>query len=119
VYVDNAFHRRLREGQITDRKDIVDAHTEGTVQRLRPKLMTITTMGAGLLPLLWSQGAGSEILRRVAAPMLGGLATSAFLTLEVLPVFYTMWRVHQLETARRAGLSIADVVGLAPPWARE
>ena len=64
---------------------------EGTVQRLRPKIMTITTMAAGLLPLLWAQGSGSEIMKRVAAPMLGGLATSAFLTLEVLPVLYTLW----------------------------
>ena len=62
------------------------------MQRLRPKIMTITTMAAGLLPLLWADGAGAEIMKRVAAPMIGGLATSAFLTLEVLPVLYTIWR---------------------------
>jgi Cu(I)/Ag(I) efflux system membrane protein CusA/SilA len=69
------------------------------VLRLRPKIMTITTMGACLLPLLWANGAGSEIMRRVAAPMIGGLVTSAFLTLEVLPVLYTIWRTRQLEAA--------------------
>jgi len=82
------------------REDIIEAHAEGTVLRLRPKIMTIATMGASLLPLLFSQGAGSEIMRRVAAPMIGGLVTSAFLTLEVLPVLYTIWRTRQLETAR-------------------
>ena len=118
VYIDEAFHRRLREGRIRSRHDIVEAHGEGTVRRLRPKIMTITTMGAALLPLLWSEGAGAEIMRRVAAPMIGGLVTSAFLTLEVLPVLYTLWRTHQLRQAHRLGLPIATVVGEAPSWAR-
>ena len=103
VYIDEAFHRRVREGRMRSRDDIVAAHAEGTVRRLRPKLMTIATMAAGLLPLLWADGAGAEIMRRVAAPMLGGLATSAFLTLEVLPVLYTIWRHRQLAARDRAG----------------
>jgi Cu(I)/Ag(I) efflux system membrane protein CusA/SilA len=118
VYIDEAFHRRLREGKLTSRQDIVAAHAEGTVQRLRPKLMTITTMAAGLLPLLWADGAGSEILRRVAAPMIGGLITSAFLTLEVLPVLYTIWRHRQLLRSRRRGVPLETIVGAAPSWAR-
>jgi Cu(I)/Ag(I) efflux system membrane protein CusA/SilA len=99
VYIDDAFQRRVKEGRMRTRDDIIEAHAEGTVQRLRPKIMTITTMGACLLPLLWGEGAGSEIMRRIAAPMLGGLVTSAFLTLEVLPVLYTIWRTYQLEAA--------------------
>jgi Cu(I)/Ag(I) efflux system membrane protein CusA/SilA len=118
VYIDDAFHRRMREGRIGSRADIVAAHAEGTVQRLRPKIMTITTMAAGLLPLLWAHGAGSEIMRRVAAPMIGGLATSAFLTLEVLPVLYTIWRHRQLLRAQRLGIPLTAVVGPPPPWAR-
>lgn len=118
VYIDEAFHRRLREGRIHNREDIIEAHAEGTVGRLRPKIMTITTMGAGLLPLLWAQGSGAEIMRRVAAPMIGGLVTSAFLTLEVIPVLYTMWRSRQLLVAQRKGLPLAHVVGAAPAWAR-
>jgi len=110
VYIDDAFYRRVRAGQLKTRADIVEAHTEGTIRRLRPKIMTITTMAAGLLPLLWSDGAGSEIMRRVAAPMLGGLLTSAFLTLEVLPVLYTIWRHRQLLAAQRSGLPIEDLV---------
>jgi len=118
VYIDEAFHRRVREGRLQTRDDIIAAHAEGTVRRLRPKLMTITTMAAGLLPLLWADGAGAEIIRRVAAPMLGGLVTSAFLTLEVIPVLYTLWRQTQLRRARSLGVPIAEVVGPPPRWAR-
>ncbi len=118
VYIDEAFHRRVREGLIQSRNDIVAAHAEGTVQRLRPKIMTITTMAAGLLPLLWADGSGAEIMKRVAAPMLGGLATSAFLTLEVLPVLYTIWRGRQLRRSQRTGVPLETIVGAVPAWAR-
>jgi len=118
VYIDDAFHRRMRNGEIRNRADVVAAHAEGTVLRLRPKIMTITSMGAGLLPLLWAQGSGAEIMRRVAAPMLGGLLTSAFLTLEVIPVLYTIWRYHQLRRAQRLGVPLEQVVRAAPAWAR-
>jgi Cu(I)/Ag(I) efflux system membrane protein CusA/SilA len=119
VYIDEAFHRRVREGLIQSRNDIVAAHAEGTVQRLRPKIMTITTMAAGLLPLLWADGSGAEIMKRVAAPMLGGLATSAFLTLEVLPVLYTIWRGRQLRRSQRTGVPLETIVGAVPAWARQ
>jgi len=113
VYIDEAYQRRLREGQIRSRQDIIDAHAEGTVRRLRPKLMTIVTMAAALLPLLWTRGAGAEIMRRVAAPMIGGLITSAFLTLEVIPVLYTIWRTRQLSAAR--GATAIAAVDESPP----
>lgn len=118
VYIDEAFYRRVRAGRLQTREDIVAAHAEGTVARLRPKLMTVTTMAASLLPLLWADGAGAEIMKRVAAPMLGGLATSAMLTLEVLPVIYTLWRSHQLHRAEREGVPIEAIVGEPPVWAR-
>ena len=108
---------RVRAGQLRSRDDIIAAHAEGTIRRLRPKLMTITTMAAGLLPLLWADGSGAEIMKRVAAPMLGGLATSAFLTLEVLPVLYTIWRSHQLKRAQRLDLPLEAIVGPVPAWA--
>ncbi len=110
VYIDEAFHRRVQAGLLRTRADIVEAHAEGTVRRLRPKIMTITTMAASLLPLLWADGAGAEIMRRVAAPMLGGLLTSAFLTLEIVPVLYTIWRTHQLQRAQRLDLPVEMVV---------
>jgi Cu(I)/Ag(I) efflux system membrane protein CusA/SilA len=118
VYIDQAFHARVRAGLIRNRDDIVAAHAEGSVRRLRPKLMTVGTMAAGLLPLLWADGAGAEIMKRIAAPMIGGLLTSAFLTLEILPVAYTIWRYRQLRRAERTGRSLSEVIGPAPPWAR-
>jgi Cu(I)/Ag(I) efflux system membrane protein CusA/SilA len=119
VYIDEAFYKRVREGRLIDRDDIVAAHAEGTVLRLRPKIMTVATMAASLLPLLWAEGAGAEIMKRVAAPMVGGLVTSAVLTLEVLPVIYTVWRSQQLRRAQRLGVRIEAVVGAAPAWASE
>jgi Cu(I)/Ag(I) efflux system membrane protein CusA/SilA len=105
VYCDTVYHRRRREGRIRNLDDIIEATLEGSVQRVRPKLMTVATMMIGLVPLLWSQGAGADVMKRVAAPMVGGLFTSAFLTLEIIPVVYTYWRYAQLrrEQAREAG----------------
>ena len=104
VYCDSAYYKRKAAGRIRDLDDIVDATLEGSVQRVRPKLMTVATMMIGLVPLLWSQGAGADVMKRVAAPMVGGLFTSAFLTLEIIPVVYTYWRYAQLKRERRAGL---------------
>jgi Cu(I)/Ag(I) efflux system membrane protein CusA/SilA len=100
VYLDVAFERRLRAGKVRDLNDIIWAHLEGTVQRVRPKLMTVCTMLFGLVPLLWSQGTGADVMKRIAAPMVGGLLSSAFLTLEIIPVVYTYWRLWQLKHGR-------------------
>jgi copper/silver efflux system protein len=102
VYCDSAYHKRKREGRIRDLDDIVEATLEGSVQRVRPKLMTVATMMIGLVPLLWSQGSGADVMKRVAAPMVGGLFTSAFLTLEIIPVVYTYWRYAQLRREQKA-----------------
>jgi Cu(I)/Ag(I) efflux system membrane protein CusA/SilA len=96
VYIDHAFHRRKAAGQINNLDDIVAAHMEGTVQRVRPKLMTVSTMLIGLVPLLWATSSGADVMKRIAAPMVGGLLTSAFLTLELIPVIVTYWRQEQL-----------------------
>jgi Cu(I)/Ag(I) efflux system membrane protein CusA/SilA len=119
VYIDEAFHRRLKEGRLHSRDDIIAAHAEGSIRRLRPKIVTITAMAAALLPLLWESGPGAEVMRRIAAPMLGGLLASAFVTLEVLPVLYTIWRQWQLRRAQRKGVPLETIVGRAPSWARE
>jgi len=101
VYCDSAYHKFKAQGRIRDLDDIVEATLEGSVQRVRPKLMTVATMMLGLVPLLWSQGAGADVMKRVAAPMVGGLFTSAFLTLEIIPVVYTYWRYAQLRKEQR------------------
>jgi Cu(I)/Ag(I) efflux system membrane protein CusA/SilA len=112
VYIDHAFVRRLRAGKIRDLNDIIHAHTEGTVQRVRPKVMTVATMLVGLVPLLWATGSGADAMKRIAAPMVGGLLTSAFLTLELIPVVYTYWRCAQLKHAQRTGRPVAEVCGI-------
>jgi Cu(I)/Ag(I) efflux system membrane protein CusA/SilA len=96
VYIDAAFKRRKDAGLINNLDDIVAAHMEGTVQRVRPKLMTVSTMLIGLVPLLWAESSGADVMKRIAAPMVGGLLTSAFLTLEIIPVVVTYWRLEQL-----------------------
>jgi len=96
VYIDNAYERRRAAGKIRDLSDIIWAHMEGTVMRVRPKLMTVATMLVGLIPLLWATGSGADVMKRIAAPMVGGLITSAFLTLEIIPVIYTYWRQEQV-----------------------
>jgi Cu(I)/Ag(I) efflux system membrane protein CusA/SilA len=96
VYIDNALEERRRAGKLRNLDDIIAAHMEGTVQRVRPKLMTVGTMLIGLVPLLWATGSGADVMKRIAAPMVGGLITSAFLTLELIPVVSTYWRQEQL-----------------------
>jgi Cu(I)/Ag(I) efflux system membrane protein CusA/SilA len=105
VYIDHAFQRRKAEGRIADLDDIVAAHMEGTVQRVRPKLMTVSTMLIGLVPLLWATSSGADVMKRIAAPMVGGLLTSAFLTLEIIPVVVTYWRQEQLLWERLVALA--------------
>jgi len=96
VYIDQAYERRKQAGLVRDLNDIIWAHMEGTVKRVRPKLMTVSTMLVGLVPLLWATSSGADVMKRIAAPMVGGLLTSAFLTLEIIPVIYTYWRQEQL-----------------------
>ncbi|MBK6690541.1 MAG: efflux RND transporter permease subunit [Deltaproteobacteria bacterium] len=109
VYIDHAYERRFRAGRINSLEDIIEAHSEGTIQRVRPKLMTVSTMLIGLVPLLWAQGSGADVMKRIAAPMVGGLVTSAFLTLEIIPVIYTYWRSEQLLW-RRLGEATAPIL---------
>jgi Cu(I)/Ag(I) efflux system membrane protein CusA/SilA len=117
VYIDHAYERRRRAGKIRDLSDIIWAHMDGTVQRVRPKLMTVATMLAGLVPLLWATGSGSDVMKRIAAPMVGGLLTSAFLTLEIIPVVYTYWRQEQVLWERLAGLDARRLASLRR-WTR-
>jgi copper/silver efflux system protein len=112
VYIDNAFERRRQAGQINDLDDIVAAHMEGTVQRVRPKLMTVATMLLGLIPLLWATSSGADVMKRIAAPMVGGLVTSAFLTLEIIPAIVTYWRYEQLLWQRLAGIDEGQLAAL-------
>jgi Cu(I)/Ag(I) efflux system membrane protein CusA/SilA len=102
LYLDHAYEKRKKAGKVRDLNDIIWAHMEGTVLRVRPKLMTVTTTAVGLVPLLWASGTGADVMKRIAAPMVGGLITSTFLTLEIIPVIYTYWRLWQIRREKKA-----------------
>ena len=74
------------------RGDLVQAIHHGAVKRIRPKVMTIAVIIAGLVPIMWSHGAGADVMKRIAAPMIGGVVTSGVMELLVFPVIYFMWR---------------------------
>ncbi|MEW5796035.1 MAG: efflux RND transporter permease subunit [Candidatus Zixiibacteriota bacterium] len=101
LYLDHAYERRKKAGRIRDVNDIIWAHMEGTVMRVRPKLMTVSTTMIGLVPLLWATGTGADVMKRIAAPMVGGLISSTFLTLEIIPVVYTYWRLWQIKQEKK------------------
>ena len=91
IYIDHAFERiRKEKGADFGIKNIYEAVMSGAVDRVRPKMMTVTTTLLALVPILWSTGAGSQVWKRIAAPMVGGIVTSTALTLIVIPVIYTL-----------------------------
>jgi Cu(I)/Ag(I) efflux system membrane protein CusA/SilA len=85
------------------REDLVDAIMHGAVERVRPKMMTVVAIMAGLLPILWSSGTGSEVMRRIAAPMVGGMISSAVLTLLVIPVIYALIKRNESFSTNQPG----------------
>jgi len=92
VYLDEAYERRVREGRMATVQDLREAIMEGAVQRVRPKMMTVAAIMGGLLPIMWTTGTGADVMKRIAAPMIGGMVSSTILTLLVIPVLYALWR---------------------------
>jgi len=92
IYLDQAFRHKKDAGELRSREDVDDAVEVGAVERVRPKMMTVMAIIAGLLPILWSDGAGADVMKRIAAPMVGGMVSSAILTLLVIPAVYSLWR---------------------------
>ncbi len=97
LYIDNAYKDRLRHGRMKTLLDLHGAIVHGAVERVRPKLMTVSTTIMGLLPIMWGHGTGSQVMKRIAAPMVGGLITSTVLTLIVIPAIYYLWRGRGLK----------------------
>jgi Cu(I)/Ag(I) efflux system membrane protein CusA/SilA len=100
IYLNQALdERRARkavEGGTLTRSDLYDAIMEGAVERVRPKMMTVVAIMAGLLPIMWSTGTGSEIMQRIAVPMIGGMISSTLLTLIVIPAIYALVKGFRL-----------------------
>jgi Cu(I)/Ag(I) efflux system membrane protein CusA/SilA len=92
IYLDQAYEKRGGDRGIPSAAAIVEAIREGAVDRVRPKMMTVTAIMAGLLPIMWGTGTGSEVMKRIAAPMIGGMVSSTILTLVVIPVIYAIWK---------------------------
>ena len=117
LYLDLAYEKATREHARLSHLQLYEAIVEGAAKRLRPKFMTFATMSVGLIPILWSTGTGSEIMKRIAAPMVGGIVTSFLLELLVYPAIYAFWRErevspevdHELQGGSRATTSYLEL----------
>jgi len=101
IFLDEAYERRQREGRLRSMADLREAIIEGAVQRVRPKMMTASAILIGLLPIMWSHGTGADVMKRIAAPMIGGIVSSTLLTLLVIPVLYALWRGQSVPPGDR------------------
>jgi Cu(I)/Ag(I) efflux system membrane protein CusA/SilA len=99
LFLDLAHDEAKRDGRLRTLDDLREAIVHGAVKRLRPKAMTVAAAMMGLLPIMWSTGTGADLMKRIAAPMVGGLATSFLLELLVYPAIYLLWRRRELPAA--------------------
>ncbi len=99
LYLDQSYNDRRVRGDMQHRDDVDAAVEHGAVERVRPKMMTVTAIMAGLVPILWSQGTGADVMKRIAAPMVGGMLTSTVLTLVVIPAIYSLWKEREVRSA--------------------
>jgi Cu(I)/Ag(I) efflux system membrane protein CusA/SilA len=103
LYLDLAWDRWRREGRMASRRDLADAVHHGAVQRIRPKMMTVATTFIALVPILWATGTGADVMRRIAAPMVGGIVTSFLGELVVYPALFFLWRSRGLRRSAPEG----------------
>ena len=113
LYLDLAYEAARAGGRLTNEADLKRVVLEGAAKRIRPKFMTVATMAIGLFPILWSIGTGADLMKRIAAPMVGGLVSSFGMELLVYPVVYTLWRQQEVrrfeKVAERHGRSFPAV----------
>jgi Cu(I)/Ag(I) efflux system membrane protein CusA/SilA len=103
LYLDTAYEKWRSQGRLRSLKDLQECISEGAVKRVRPKMMTVMAIIMGLLPIMWSHGAGADVMKRIAAPMIGGIVTSFVLELIVYPVIFEIWKGRDLRQDRRNG----------------
>jgi Cu(I)/Ag(I) efflux system membrane protein CusA/SilA len=97
LYLDLAYHEAQQKGLMRNRDDLREAIVHGAVKRLRPKVMTVATMFFGLVPIMWSIGTGADVMKRIAAPMVGGIFSSFVMELVVYPPIYAIWKGFELK----------------------
>jgi len=102
LYLNNAWEARRERGEVSERS-LHEAVVEGAALRVRPIIMTVAAIIGGLLPIFWGSGAGATVMRRIAAPMVGGMVSATVLTLLVIPAIYSLWQEALLR--RSAALS--------------
>jgi len=112
LYLDHAWEKFKAQGRMNRLEDLYDAVTEGAVQRIRPKIMTVCAIIFGLLPIMWSPvyQAGADVMKRIATPMIGGVITSAVLNLLIYPVIYVIWRKRSLPAMPPEGFPVSSGV---------
>jgi Cu(I)/Ag(I) efflux system membrane protein CusA/SilA len=103
LYLDLAYGEAKAVGAMRNREDLKEAILHGAVKRVRPKVMTVACAFFGLLPIMWSTGTGADVMKRIAAPMIGGLATSFVMELLVYPAVYYLWKWH--GEVKKSGLA--------------
>ena len=94
LYLDLAYKQAREDGRMRSAEDLHHAIMQGAVKRLRPKFMTVATMFVGLVPIMWATGTGADVMKRIAAPMIGGILTSFLMELVVYPPLYQLWKWH-------------------------
>jgi Cu(I)/Ag(I) efflux system membrane protein CusA/SilA len=116
LYLDHAFDKAKAAGRMNSLRDLQEAIEEGAVQRIRPKMMTVMAILMGLLPIMWGHGAGADTMKRIAAPMVGGVITSFLLELLIYPVIFEIWKWHrEVKPALAAGSRQATAADGAQP----
>lgn len=101
LYLDLAYEKWKKDGRLADIRDLKDAIMYGAVKRIRPKIMTVSVILVGLIPIMFSHGAGADIMKRIAAPMIGGVITSTILELIIYPVIYMIWKGKVLKSVTK------------------
>ena len=100
LYLDLAYAKWKKEGRLNSVQDLKDAIMHGAVQRIRPKIMTVSVILAGLIPIMFSHGTGSDVMKRIAAPMVGGVVTSTILELIIYPAIFLIWKSRALKKVK-------------------
>jgi len=99
LFLDLSYDEAKAAGRLRTHADLHDAIIHGAVKRIRPKMMTVAAAMMGLMPIMWSMGTGADVMKRVAAPMVGGLATSFLMELIVYPAIYLLWKRREVGAA--------------------
>jgi Cu(I)/Ag(I) efflux system membrane protein CusA/SilA len=111
LFLDLSYAQARREGRLRDKGELIEAIVHGAVKRVRPKAMTVTAAFMGLMPIMWSAGVGADMMKRVAAPMVGGLATSFVLELLVYPSIYYLWKWRS-EVKHQTFAALPEISGI-------